>query len=177
MRINAAEKVTLFTIGRYVDMCLHIHRCHISANIILFCVQGKNASTKDKAASAIYAAQLDKEIKNVAIQVRVVQGHEPRHFLKIFKGKLLTYINGDSSDSTKLFRIRGTCTEDVRADELPALASSLASDDIFIVKTANVVYVWKGIVSIKMSSSRRLIAKMYSICAIISFEYSNTGWL
>lgn len=109
--------------------------------------QGKNASKKDKAASAIYAAQLDQEIGNVAIQVRVVQDHEPRHFMKIFKGKLLTYLNDDSTDSTKLFRIRGTCAEDVRAAELPPLASSLASDDVFILKSAKVIYIWKGIVS------------------------------
>lgn len=101
--------------------------------------QGKNASKPDKAASAIYAAQLDKEIGNVAIQVRVVQDYEPRHFLKIFKGKLLTYLNDATTASTKLFRIRGTCAEDVRAGELPAVASSLASDDVFILKSGNVV--------------------------------------
>lgn len=110
--------------------------------------QGKNASKKDKVASTAYATQLDKEIGNIAIQVRIVQDHEPRHFLKIFKGKLLTYLNEESTDSTKLFRIRGTCAEDVRAGELPPLASSLASDDVFILKSANHVYVWQGIVSI-----------------------------
>lgn len=120
----------------------------MSYSMFLFFFQGKNASKKDKAASAIYAAQLDQEIGNVAIQVRVVQDYEPRHFLKIFKGKLLTYLNDDSTDSTKLFRIRGTCAEDVRAGELPPLASSLASDDVFILQSANAIYVWRGIVSI-----------------------------
>lgn len=114
----------------------------------LFALQGKNASKADKAASASYAAELDKETGNTAIEVRIVQDHEPRHFLKIFKGKLLTYLHDDSADATNLFRIRGTCAEDVRAGELPPLASSLASDDVFILKSANVVYVWKGIVSI-----------------------------
>lgn len=79
--------------------------------------------------------------------MRVVQGYEPRHFLKIFKGKLITYIDNDVTGKTHLFRVRGTCAEDVRADELPSVAASLASDDVSILKTNNKAYIWNGIVS------------------------------
>lgn len=94
----------------------------------------------------MYTMQLDNELYGAAIQVRVAQGHEPRHFLKVFKGTLVTYID-DSTEGVHLFRVRGTCAEDVRADELIAVASSLASDDVFILKTADITYIWNGVVS------------------------------
>lgn len=86
---------------------------------------------------------------NSAIQVRIVQGYEPRHFLKIFKGKLITYTTDDAINKTHLFRIRGTCADDVRADERPAVASSLASNDVFLLRTPTNAYIWNGIVSVR----------------------------
>ena len=32
--------------------------------------------------------RLDNEVGGRAVQVRVTQGHEPRHFIKMFKGAL-----------------------------------------------------------------------------------------
>lgn len=112
---------------------------------VIYYWQGKNASTKDKARSALYTSQLDRELNDAALQVRVVQGHEPRHFLKIFKGKLVTYTNDDAADKVHLFRIRGTCAEDVRADERDAIASSLASDDVFVLRTPSNAFIWNGL--------------------------------
>lgn len=94
-----------------------------------------------------------------AIQVRVTQGHEPRHFLKIFKGKMVVFTGGHASgfkniqdndtydvDGTRLFRIRGTLADDVRADQMPEVAASLASDDVFILETPEATYIWHGVV-------------------------------
>ncbi|GAB0094218.1 Gelsolin [Sergentomyia squamirostris] len=124
-------------------------------NIIYFW-QGKHSSTDEKAASAIHAVRLDNELGG-AVQVRVVQGHEPRHFLKIFKGKMVVFTGGRASgfknvhdhdtydvDGTRLFRIRGTCPEDVRADQLDEVAASLASDDVFILESPKGTFVWQG---------------------------------
>ncbi|XP_055323239.1 gelsolin isoform X2 [Sitodiplosis mosellana] len=113
--------------------------------VVIYYWQGKNASSKDKASSAMYTSQLDRELNDIALQVRVVQGFEPRHFLKIFKGKLITYTHDDAADKTHLFRIRGTCAEDVRADERDAIASSLASDDVFILRTPSNAFIWNGL--------------------------------
>lgn len=90
-------------------------------------------------------------------QVRVVEGFEPRHLLKIFKGKLVVFSGGKASgfkglrdhdtydvDGTRLFRIRGTCAEDVRATQMPEVAASLASDDAFVLETPSVTYIWYG---------------------------------
>lgn len=90
--------------------------------------------------------RLDNELNGAAVQVRVAQGSEPRHFLKIFKGKFITYFDDDSSRNTRLFRVRGTCAEDVRADQLPEVTLSLASDDAYVLQTPETVYVWHGVV-------------------------------
>lgn len=127
---------------------------------VIYYWQGKKSSLDEKAVAAIHAVRLDNELNGTAIQVRVAQGHEPRHFLKIFKGKMITFTGGHASgfngvqdndtydvDGTRLFRLRGTCAEDVRADQMPEVAASLASDDAFILETPEATYVWHGAVS------------------------------
>ena len=38
--------------------------------------------------------KLDDEVGGKAIQVRVVQGKEPRHFIKMFGGKMVVFSGG-----------------------------------------------------------------------------------
>lgn len=77
--------------------------------------------------------------------------------MKIFKGKLVVFSGGKASgfknlrehdtydvDGTRLFRIRGTCAEDVRATQMPEVAASLASDDAFVLETPSTTYIWYG---------------------------------
>lgn len=49
-------------------------------------VQGKDSTQDEKAASAIHAQRLDGELGGKAVQIRVSQGSEPTHFLRLFKG-------------------------------------------------------------------------------------------
>jgi len=51
-------------------------------------VQGQDSTQDEKAASAIHTVRLDSELGGKAVQVRVTQGHEPRHFLRIFRGNM-----------------------------------------------------------------------------------------
>lgn len=125
---------------------------------VIYYWQGLMSSIDEKAASALLAVQMDNEMNGKAVQVRVVQGFEPRHFLKIFKGKFITFTGGKASgfknmkehdtydvDGTRLFRIRGTCAEDVRADQMAEVSTSLASDDSFILETPSATYIWNGV--------------------------------
>jgi gelsolin len=124
---------------------------------VIYYWQGLNSSIDEKAASAMHAVRLDSELNGKAVQVRVVEGFEPRHMLKIFKGKLVVFSGGKASgfknlrdhdtydaDGTRFFRIRGTCAEDVRATQMPEVAASLASDDAFILETPSATYIWFG---------------------------------
>lgn len=53
--------------------------------------QGRHASVDEITACALNAIELDKKYGDEAVQVRVTMGKEPRHFLAIFKGKLVIY--------------------------------------------------------------------------------------
>lgn len=51
------------------------------------------------------------------------------------------------SNGVRLFRIRGSNSEDIRAVQMPELSSSLDSDDIFALETPDQNYLWFGKVS------------------------------
>ena len=38
--------------------------------------------------------RLDNELDGKAVQVRVVHGREPRHFIKMFQGKMVVFTGG-----------------------------------------------------------------------------------
>ena len=50
-------------------------------------------------------------------------------------------------DGTRLFRVRGTSEIDIRAEQVPEVAASLSSNDVFILETPSDTYVWAGAVS------------------------------
>lgn len=49
---------------------------------------------------------------------------------------------------TRVFRIRGTSEEDVRACQQEAVAGSLESDDVFLVMQGDKTWLWEGKVSL-----------------------------
>jgi len=126
-------------------------------NYIIYFWQGQDSTQDEKAASAIHTVRLDSELGGKAVQVRVTQGHEPRHFLRIFRGKMIVFMGGKASgfrnlrdhdtydvDGTRLFQVRGTCPDDVRAIQVPEVTASLNSDDVFVLETPSATYLWLG---------------------------------
>lgn len=53
--------------------------------------QGHHATVDELAASAYQAVEVDQQLNGEPVQVRVSMGKEPRHFLAIFKGKLVIF--------------------------------------------------------------------------------------
>ena len=126
-------------------------------NHIIYFWQGQASSTDEKAAAAIHAVQLDDELGGKAVQVRIVQGQEPRHFLKMFGGQMVVLAGGKASgfknagendtydvDGTRLFRVRGTTSEDARAVQVKEISSSLNSEDVFILESPSATWIWVG---------------------------------
>ncbi|KAL0275575.1 UNVERIFIED_CONTAM: hypothetical protein PYX00_003387 [Menopon gallinae] len=124
---------------------------------IIYYWLGRESSQDEKASAAMQAVVMDGEMDGAAVVIRVVQGFEPNHFNKIFKGKMVIFSGGHASgfknikdndtydtDGTRLFRVRGTCSEDVRAVQMPEKASSLNSDDVFLLETPDQIYLWFG---------------------------------
>jgi len=126
---------------------------------IVYFWQGSKSSTDEKGASAIHAARIDnEELGGNAIQVRVVQGEEPRHFIKMFAGLMVVFSGGKASgfnnvhdrdeydeDGVRMFRVRSASGEvDARATQVQESSSSLSSNDAFILETPNKTWIWKG---------------------------------
>uniref|UniRef100_A0A674GFT7 Villin 1 n=1 Tax=Taeniopygia guttata TaxID=59729 RepID=A0A674GFT7_TAEGU len=95
-------------------------------NRIIYIWQGRQASTDELAASAYQAVALDQKYNNEPVQIRVTMGKEPAHLMAIFKGKMLV-----APVVTSSF-------------EVPVRASSLNSNDVFVLKTPSCCYLWYG---------------------------------
>uniref|UniRef100_A0A8B9MJT5 Villin-1 n=1 Tax=Accipiter nisus TaxID=211598 RepID=A0A8B9MJT5_9AVES len=120
-------------------------------NRIIYLWQGRQASTDELAASAYQAVILDQKYNNEPVQVRVTMGKEPAHLMAIFKGKMVVYAGGTSragskepTPSTRLFHVHGTNEYNTKAIEVPVRASSLNSNDVFVLKTPSCCYLWYG---------------------------------
>uniref|UniRef100_A0A672IP73 Gelsolin-like n=1 Tax=Salarias fasciatus TaxID=181472 RepID=A0A672IP73_SALFA len=115
---------------------------------IIYTWQGLKCSRDELAASAFLTVNLDDSMGGV----RVTQGKEPAHLVSLFKAKpLVIYLGGtcrhggDSTPgSTRLFHIRESSTEATRAVEVDPGASSLNSNDVFVLSSLNSVTIWKG---------------------------------
>lgn len=53
--------------------------------------QGRHATKDEITACAYQAVNIDNKYNGAPVLVRVVMGKEPRHFLAIFKGKLIIF--------------------------------------------------------------------------------------
>ncbi|KAM6200601.1 villin-1 isoform 2-T2 [Sarcoramphus papa] len=116
-------------------------------NRIIYLWQGRQASADELAASAYQAVILDEKYNNEPVQVRVTMGKEPAHLMAIFKGKMVVYAGGTSragskepTPSTRLFHVHGTNEYNTKAFEVPVRASSLNSNDVFVLKTPSCCY-------------------------------------
>lgn len=127
---------------------------------LLYFWQGRESSTDEKSASALLTKQIDDEMTAAGkdpVQVRVVQGKEPSHFLSLFKGKFIVHTGGiasafrnvasaDSYDTrtNKLYHVKGTTPKNTRALQVEPVAFSLNSGDCYILLTSWTEYVWCG---------------------------------
>ena len=58
---------------------------------MLLLFQGRHATQDELAASAFQAVNLDQKYNDEPVQVRVTMGKEPRHFMAVFKGKMVIF--------------------------------------------------------------------------------------
>lgn len=119
---------------------------------IIYMWQGEESSQDEKGASAILAAQLDAELGGSAVQVRVIQGKEPLQLMSIFGGQpMVVYMGGTSrkggqskASEVRLFQVRANPVGHTRAVEVDPVASSLNSNDAFVLVTPSGSTLWLG---------------------------------
>ncbi|NWV69481.1 VILI protein, partial [Malurus elegans] len=132
-------------------LVLYTYSVGPKVNRIIYLWQGRQATTDELAASAYHAVALDQKYNNEPVQIRVTMGKEPAHLMAIFKGKMVVYTGGTSRTgstapmpSTRLFQVHGTNEYNTKAFEVPVRASSLNSNDVFVLKTPSCCYLWYG---------------------------------
>uniref|UniRef100_A0A8C7CW86 Villin-like n=1 Tax=Oncorhynchus kisutch TaxID=8019 RepID=A0A8C7CW86_ONCKI len=132
-------------------LVLYTYKRASKLQYILYMWQGRHATQDEITSCAYQAVAMDNKYSGVPVQVRVVMGKEPRHFLAIFKGKLIIFEGGtgragvtNPGPGARLFQVRGTHEMNTRATEVPARSSSLNTNDVFLLKTDHTIYLWYG---------------------------------
>ncbi|KAM7244370.1 hypothetical protein CapIbe_004978 [Capra ibex] len=140
-----------FFYGGDCYLVLYTYEMHGKPHYILYIWQGRHASQDELAASAYQAVAVDQQFEGAPVQVRVTMGKEPRHFMAIFKGKLVIFEGGTSRKGNaepdppvRLFQIQGHNKYNTKAVEVPAFTSSLNSNDVFLLRTQAEHYLWFG---------------------------------
>ncbi|CAF1325577.1 unnamed protein product [Rotaria sordida] len=120
---------------------------------------GHHSSQDEQGAAAIGAVELDKKINGTGTIIRVVQDKEPLHFMAMFHGHMIIFKHGKRSgfrnlqyydentsenNDTYLLQVRGLSKYDTKAVQVDLRASSLNSNDCFVLFTSQYVYIWCG---------------------------------
>ena len=80
--------------------CSRLYGIYYSKYLGTYCFtffKGAHSSADEQGTAALKAVEIDDRLGGAPVQVRVVQGKEPPHFLAIFQGKLVIYQGGLSS--------------------------------------------------------------------------------
>ncbi|CAB1315160.1 unnamed protein product [Coregonus sp. 'balchen'] len=155
-----------FFYGGDCYLVLYTYEVHNKLNYLLYMWQGRHASQDEIAASAFQAVALDQKYGDQPVQVRITMGKEPRHFMAMFKGKMVIFEGGtsrkgasDPEPPIRLFQVRGSDASNTKAIEVPALAASLNSNDVFLLRSQSGIHLWCGKGS---SGDERAMAKEVS---------------
>ncbi|KAK5872261.1 hypothetical protein PBY51_012977 [Eleginops maclovinus] len=147
-------------------LILYTYLVNNKKSYLLYIWQGRHATQDEVAASAFQAVNLDQKYGDEPVQVRITMGKEPRHFMAMFKGKMVIYEGGTSRKGSadpeppiRLFQVHGSDPSNTKAMEVPALASSLNSNDVFLLKSQSGIHLWCGKGS---SGDERAMAKEVS---------------
>lgn len=119
---------------------------------IIYTWQGLKCTQDELAASAFMTVKLDDSMGGAPVQVRVTQGQEPPHLMSLFQGKPMIIHSGGTSrkggqttaGSTRLFHIRQSSSNATRAVEVEPSASNLNTNDVFVLKAPDAMFVWRG---------------------------------
>jgi hypothetical protein len=154
-----------------------------STEYVLYFWLGNKSSTDEKGSAALLTKEKDDALGGRPVQVRVVQGKEPAHFRQLFKGRNIVHAGGKASgfknstegdtydtDGVALFRVKGTSPLNTQAVQVEERASSLNSDDVFVLVTPDKVFVWYG-----RGSTEDEQAVGNSIAEILAEDYNGSG--
>lgn len=127
-------------------------------NYILYYWIGKKSTKDEQGTVALKTIELDKELSGKAIQIRLTECKETRHFMSLFNGRIVIFQGGKASGfkndsdvkntddlgSNLMLQIRSFGLDNTKAIQVDFSAHSLNSNDVFIIINSNETYVWYG---------------------------------
>ncbi|KAK3611747.1 hypothetical protein CHS0354_014091 [Potamilus streckersoni] len=133
---------------------LYTYHVENKENYVVYYWQGLKSSIDERGTSALKAVEIDDKLGGAAVQVRVVQGKEPDHFMSIFDGKMIIFEDGHAGwgggkgtvgpGDNYMLQVRGSNRLNTKAIQVTMSASSLNSNDVFVIFTKTAVYIWSG---------------------------------
>ncbi|KAF4524898.1 hypothetical protein B566_EDAN015554 [Ephemera danica] len=136
---------------------LHYKYMHGAAEKqILYYWLGLESAKDEQGAAALKTIDIDTKEGGAAVQVRVMQGKEPAHFLSLFPRGFVVLSGGYASDfdgdnakdagvsKDLLLQVSGNKRTNTRATQVPLRAASLNTNDVFILRKDGTVYIWCG---------------------------------
>jgi len=162
-RVRAFEKVPVPEehVGEFYEGdCYVVHYKYMDEgeekHIVYFWL-GRDSTSDEKGSAAVLAARLDDSLGGQAVQVRLEQGKETEHFLRIFKKWIVVRFGGFASgyknrndqdeyddDGVELFHVKGFSKSAAYGVQVPEEASSLNSGDCFVLITKAGATLWAG---------------------------------
>uniref|UniRef100_A0A4W4DY27 Macrophage-capping protein n=1 Tax=Electrophorus electricus TaxID=8005 RepID=A0A4W4DY27_ELEEL len=175
-RVEGGDKVPVdpSTYGHFYggDCYLVLYSYHQGGkeHHIIYTWQGLKCTQDELAASAFLTVKLDDSMGGSPVQVRVTQGQEPPHLMSLFKGKpMIIFLGGTSRKggqskpgSTRLFHIRQSSTRATRAVEVECSAANLNSSDVFVLKSPDSLFLWRGV-----GASEEEMSAGKSVCSFL----------
>eukprot|EP01105_Mastigella_eilhardi_P024241 TRINITY_DN629_c0_g1_i2.p1 TRINITY_DN629_c0_g1~~TRINITY_DN629_c0_g1_i2.p1 ORF type:complete len:1773 (+),score=466.32 TRINITY_DN629_c0_g1_i2:27-5345(+) len=139
---------------------------------LIYFWQGRNSTIVGKGTSAYMAVDLDDRLKSSGMtkEVRAVQGKEPKHFLAVFRGKMIVHQGRDPSTKeantrgetrlacaqtgrmvmslsacgAALYHVAGSENVYAKAVQTTPVAASLNSCNVFILTLKSSCFIWFG---------------------------------
>lgn len=134
---------------------LYTYEVHGRQNYIIYYWLGAKSTADEKGTAALKAVEMDDKLGGAPVQVRVVQYKEPPHFMTMFSGKMIVFQGGKAGwtlgetnvggpGDKYMLQVRGTSLHDTKAVQVDLKASSLNSNDVFVIFTKTAVCIWAG---------------------------------
>ncbi|KAL2535054.1 Villin-2 [Abeliophyllum distichum] len=167
-RINGSAKtpVPVEEIGKFFSGDCYVvlytyHSNERKEDYYLCCWIGKDSIEEDQKIAARLATTMCNALKGRPVQGRILQGKEPPQFVAIFQPMVVlkggmssgykNYIadkglNDETctADSVALIRISGTSVHNNKAVQVDAVATSLNSNECFLLQSGSSIFSWHG---------------------------------
>jgi hypothetical protein len=179
VEVNPADYGEFYGGDSYI--LLYSYKKGRSDEYIIYFWLGNESTADERGAAALLTVQLDDSLGGKPVQVRVTQGKEPAHFRQLFKGRMVVYKGGNTSgfaktggsspqDDIGLFHVKGTSAANTIGVQVEARASSINSEDSFVLVTPTHAYVWKG-----SGSNADEVSVANNIANLLASKYKHTG--